>query len=373
MADLRSAEKVNIALKMSIGVQGLDNQDGANGKAWYEEKYAYTPFLLNKELYMGEIPFAADSTAADAAVAANPTLIEKLTIKLSLVPGVNGKAWAAYTTYNDSESELKGDWLLPMIFGQGYAMRLFQDGGTGTAPGNEITTTQGAWITAYKLGIVILGAGATAADLGWTTPLWAKVYRYIGPKGISGATAGVSLDNAYDAGHVINVDSGAVTLSATNGNAPLQLTNLSSAPTANLTSGQLAVVNGVLVAFDSTRNKWLSVDRTHIPYTARFGDGNYLSSNIHSDINAGYTSLDNGTIVGVTAAGGVGNQTKTFYMRKNGSTTPLYSFQLVNGKFVANNLNIDYSQGDVIQIYCEPGNGPINSPNVTLTVATRTN
>ena len=373
MADLTSAEKINIALKMSVGIQGLDNQDGANGKAWYEERYAWTPFLLNKEVYMGDVPFAADSTAADAAVTANPTLIEKLTIKLSLVPGVNGKAWAAYATYNDSNSMLKGDWLLPMIFGQGYAMRLFQDGGTGTAPGNEITTTQGAWISAYKLGVVILGAGFTAADLGWTTPLWAKIYRYIGPKGISGSTAGVTLDDAYNAGHTISVDSGAVTLTASNGNAPIQLTNLVSAPTSNLAQGQLAVVNGILVAYDSTRNKWLSVDRTHVSYNARFGDANYLSSGIHSDTNSGYTALENGTLVGVTAAGGVGNQTKTFYIRKNGGTTALYTLQLVGGKFSASNLNIDYNQGDVLQVYCSPGDGAINSPNVTLTIASRTN
>jgi hypothetical protein len=372
MAELSTQEKLNIALKMSIGVQGLDNLDGSSGKAWYEEKYAWEPFLINQEVFMTSVPNAPDSTTADAMVAANPTVIQKATIKLSLVPGTNGQAWAAYTTYNDSTSALEGDWLLPMIFGQGYAMRLFQDNGS-VAPGNEITTTQGAWIVSYKLGIVILGSGFTATNLNWTTPLWAQVYRYIGPKGISGSTAGVSLQNAYENGQTITVDNGPVTLSATNGGAPIQLSNLTSAPTQNLSVGQLAVVNGVLVAYDSTRNKWLSVDRTNVAYFARFGNGNYLSSYIHSDINAGFTALTNGTITGVSAAGGVGNQTKTFYIRKNGSTLALYTLQLVAGKFTANNLNIDFNQGDVLQIFCSPAGDAINSPNVTLNVASRTN
>jgi hypothetical protein len=375
MADLTSIEKLNLSLKMVFGIQGLSNTSDATGLQWYEEKNSWRPFLVNQDLWANAVPPAADSTAADDNVTANPGTIEKRDIKLSLVNGTNYRAWAAYITLDTPSSGIYDNWLLPQIFGQGYAMRLFQDNGSGTGVGTEISTTQGAWIPSYKLGFVVLGAANTASIMGWSTPLWARVYRYIGPKGISGSTANVSLQDAYENNSTIIIDSnGPVILnSTTSSNAPFEIVSITTAPTTNLSAGQMTVVNGMLYVFDSTRGKWLSADKRNVSYEIRYGNGVYLSTNNQSDHATGWTALSGGTILGVSAAGGHGNQTKKFSIRKNGVDTDLFYFNLAAGKYVNSSLSLDFSAGDVIQIYCyadTQGNGGlVYSPRVALNIA----
>ena len=217
MAELTSNEKLELAFKMVFGVQGTSNTTDASGLAWYEEKYGWRPFLLNQDLYVEEVPYTTTTLEADAAVTANPSMIEKVTIKLTKVVGTNDRAWVAYETPGDDSSDILGDWLIPQIFGKGYAMKLFQDNGSGTAPGTEITTTQGAWVPSYKMGFIVLGTGHTATNEGWTQPLWATVYRYIGVRGLTGGTIpGLDMDTVYNGGSIISVDDGPVVLNASN-------------------------------------------------------------------------------------------------------------------------------------------------------------
>jgi hypothetical protein len=373
MADLTSQEKTNLALKMVFGIQGLSNTEDSTGLKWYEEKNSWRPFLVNQDLWANTVPSAADSTAADDNVTAHPGTLEKRDIKLSLVNGTNYRAWSAYITLDTPSSGMYDNWLLPQIFGQGYAMRLFQDNGSGTGVGTEIPTTQGAWIPSYKLGFIVLGAANTASAMSWTTPLWARVYRYIGPKGISGSTANVSLQDAYDNDTTITIDSsGPVILdSSTTTNAPFEIVSTTAAPTTNLATGQMAVVNGEFYMYDSIRGKWLSVDKRDVSFQVRYGDGIYLATGVQTDHATGWTALNNGTIIGITAVGGYGNQTKSFSVRKNGVDTDLLSFSLTTGKYSSASTNLDFSAGDVIQVYCTATGGPIFSPRVSLNVAWR--
>ena len=374
MADFTEEEKINIVMKLVFGIQGLSNTSDSLGLAWYEEKYPYEFFIQNNDIFVESVPVANTVAEADNN-ASTVSFIEKRSIKLSPVGLTNGRAWAAFQTYGDSSSGLYSDWLQPQIFGKGYAMRLFQDDGTGTAPGTEITTTEGAWIPAYKLGFIVLAAGQTASDKGWTTPLWATVYRYIGPKGINGATAGVTLDDAYNASSseskVINADDGAVEINASNNYASLQLTPISYTPSADLAAGQICINNGILYAYDGTRSKWLSVDQPVCSFQARNGAGNYLSTGTHADVKAGWSAVRDGTIVGISAAGGSGNQTKSFSIRKNGSATDIATFTLSSGVYTSSNNDIDFSASDIIQVYCSADGAPIKSLRVNLIVAWR--
>jgi len=220
------------------------------------------------------------------------------------------------------------------------------------------------------LGFIILGAGHTAANEGWTSPLWARVYRYIWATGISGSTAGVSLDDAYNEGNAITVDGGAVTLSASNGYAPLELTPLGSAPTTGLADGQVANVNGLLYSYDNTRSKWLTIDQPVIEFSTRLGDANYLSSGWFSATSAGFTALRDGTLIGITA-NGIGNLTKSFAFRKAGSSTDLATFSLAAGSYTDSTTNIDFSAGDILQVYCSATGAPVINPRVDLHIAWR--
>jgi len=370
MADLTQVEKINLLLKMAFGVQGLSNTDDANGLRWFNEKFSWQPFVLNKEVYASDVPFASTIVEADAAVAAYPTLIEKRDIVLSPVNGANGRAWIAYKTLNDPVSGVYADWLLPQIFGTGYAMRLFKDNGSGGI-GTEITTTEGAWIPAYKLGAVILAAGYTASDLGWTTNLHARVYRYVGGKGMTGSNAHVSLDNAYDEGRTISADEGPVVINAASNYAPLQITPIAYTPSASLADGQLCNRAGILYVYDETRVKWVSVDKPTPVFSTQKGDGNYLTAGYFSDANSGYVALKDGVIVGVTASGGSGNLTKSFSVRKNSDPTDILTFSLTAGKYYSDTANVNFSAGDVLQVYCSADGAAVNAPLVQLIVAWR--
>ena len=366
MAEFTTVEKINLLLKMVYGIQGLSNTDDANGLKWFNEKYSWNPTVKNSDIYASAIPTASSISIADANVTANPTIIEKRDITLTPVTGTNGRAWIAYKTVGDAASGIYDDWLTPQIFGTGYAMRLFKDNGSGGL-GAEITTTEGAWIPAYKLGAIVLASGNTASDLSWTTPLHAQVYRYTGPKGIGGATAHVSLDDAYNEGTVITIDSVPIAFNAEGSIAPLQVTPIAYTPSSSLADGQVCNRNGVLYMYDTSRTKWISIEKPCIAFSANKGDANYLSA----DINSGYIALRNGTIIGIAAVGGAGNTSKEFSIRKNGDESDLTVFNLSNSKFYSDIYNIDFNAGDVLQVYCSATGTAINAPVVQVYIAWR--
>ena len=369
MADLSSEEKLNLALKMVFGIQGLSNTSDSAGNKWYEEQYSYVPFLLNKQIYMKDVPTCVDIAGADANVAAYPTILEKRDIKLTVVNGANNRAWAAFKTWNDSNSGIYDDWLLPQIFGKGYTVRLFQDNGSGTGVGTEISTSQGAWVPSYKLGFIVLASGYTAVDVPWTQPLWARVYRYVGAKGITGSTASVALDDAYNNGSTIAVDSGSIVLNASNGYAPLQLTPLAGVPTSGIAAGQICNVDGIAYIYDGSRSKWLSMMRETVSYHANRGDGNYLGFGEYADNAAGFVCPRNCTLVSVSASIGRGNMSKGFFVTKNGLENQLYYFNLSSGKYFdssGSTVNIDFVQGDIVQVICDSIGGATSAARVNL-------
>ena len=372
MAELSTTEKINITMKMIFGIQGLSNRDPVAGLRWFEEQYAWKPFILNDEIYADAIPTAADAAAADVVVAANPTLLERRDIKMSLVGGTNSLGLAAYQTYNDPNSGLYDDWLLPQLFGQGYSVGLYEDTGGGAIDlSKKITTTMGSWVPVYKLGLIVMGAGYSPVDEGYTLPLWARAYRYIGDMGISGSSAHVSLDDAYNEGDTITVDDGPVVLNASATYAPLQLTPIAYTPAGSLAAGQLCINSGVLYAYDSGRSKWLSVDQPVASYQIRNGDGNYLATGSHADSKAGFLALRDCTVVGIAANGGAGLQTKSFAIRKDGLVADIATFSLVAGEYKTTATDLDFSAGEVIQVYCSATGTPIKNPRVNLMIAWR--
>ena len=374
MAELTQIEKINITFKTIFGIQGLSNTDDTKGLQWYEEQYGWRPFIVNDDIFMQQVPHAATPAEADANEAANPSIIQKQDIKMSLVVGTNGRGWIALQVHDDFDSPVLADWLMPQLFGHGYALRLFQDDGTGTAPGQEITTTEGAWIPSYKLGFIILGEDSSAAEMGWTAPLWVRVYRYVGLKGVGGASAGVTLDDAYSAGNTIDANAGPVVINSSNSYASLQLTPVTYTPTESVAPGQVINKEGTLFLYDGTRNKWLSLEKNEVSYQTRNGDAIYLSTGNHSTGLSGFTALRNGTIVGVTASGGTGNLSKGFSIRMNGDSTDLYTFSL-NGVsppvYTSSSLDIDFDAGDILQVYCSAAGSFIRSPRVSLIIAWR--
>ena len=192
-------------------------------------------------------------------------------------------------------------------------------------------------------------------------------------------TEGNTLDDAYNeggagAGRTVIVDSGSVQLSAADGGySPLELTEQGVLPANGLAGGQLAVKAGILYTYDSTRSKWLSVQRMFLTFGRKgltkdqflnFGAGT-LPSN-----NAGYRLARNATIVSITgqldATGSC-----DFRVRSNDSSTNIVSLNLAA---VAGNqdatINVDINSGDFLQSYLDAGT-KVADPITVIEIAWR--
>lgn len=192
-------------------------------------------------------------------------------------------------------------------------------------------------------------------------------------------TEGNTLDDAYDeggdgVGRIITVDSGAVKLDATtSGNAPIELMEQSTLPTLGLAGGQLSVKGGVLYTYDSTRSKWLSVQRMFLTFGRKgktknqflaFGAGELYSN------NSGYRLARNATIVAITGQLDASG-TCDMRIRKNDSTINVATLNI--SSTIGNSditPNVDLSADDYLQSYLESTAG-VEDPMVVVEVAWR--
>ncbi|RLC87099.1 MAG: hypothetical protein DRJ03_06970 [Chloroflexi bacterium] len=199
---------VNEYLKFSskgwLGLLGSGNRLTApDNLAWYEERYTIDTIVKPDQIWADftTIPEAANLAAAQAAAAANPTIIEDLSLAASAIhctPSLNNKLFMATSTYGDLDTRLK-NWLMPQLFPQagtslpsiGYMCRVWQ--GDPNAGGTEITTTAGkvdaatAWFMNFGAGAVLFSSDeALILD---PTDIWITGFRYIGATGGSGGGA----------------------------------------------------------------------------------------------------------------------------------------------------------------------------------------
>jgi len=373
LAQLSTTERINIAYKMTLSVQGTANTDDALGRNYYEEPFPWIAIITGTDVIVEPVPYAAVGEG-DVKQSENPTIISKVDMKLTKKSGYNERLWGAHSTYDDENSNIYSNFLLPQRFGPGYTLRLYEDDGAGNK-GNEITTTEGAWIFSYKGGLLILGDNYTASDMGWTEPLHIVGYRYIGDTLQS--VVSPSLDDAYNNGRYVDVDEGPVELDATpdNGNkyAPLRLTNLTNAPSSALAAGDVAIVQNRLWVYDGGRSKWLSVHRDKPLFGKRRADGMYLNLANFSFVSRyiGFIAHIDATIVSISAKCDGGYLAKTIRIRRNALQTDLFSFSLSSGNYLNESANININAGDYVQVFADPAGTAANNLIVQLEIAYR--
>jgi len=188
-----------------------------------------------------------------------------------------------------------------------------------------------------------------------------------------------TLDGAYDeggpgAGRVITTDAGPVVFDTdTATTAPIEIRPKSALPTTGLQDGQMAVKDGILYIYDSTRTKWLSVQREVLVFGRRrkvrnqylnFAVGN-LASN-----NSGYRIPRDATITAITAQLDASG-TCDIHIRRNDTATNIVTLSLsnVNGA-VDTSINIDISVNDFLQSYLSASNR-VEDPVVMIEIAYR--
>lgn len=178
-----------------------------------------------------------------------------------------------------------------------------------------------------------------------------------------GAISQNTLDEAYDeggagVGRSITVDAGAVVMDTSAAtNAPLQLTAKAAAPSTGLADGQLyRDTDGILYTYDSTRAKWLSVERKTF-YWGKAGRSRnqYLMSiaSIASN-NSGYRLMRDATIVGISAqydANVTANATAQIEKDDGGSSIASQVVTTGNAGAQTTTTNVDVDQGSFLQAY----------------------
>jgi hypothetical protein len=188
-----------------------------------------------------------------------------------------------------------------------------------------------------------------------------------------------TLDGAYDeggagVGRTITADAGPVVINtdvATT--APLEITPKASLPTTGLQDGQFAVKDGILYIYDSTRAKWLSVQREVLIFGRRrrvrnqylnFAVGN-LASN-----NSGYRIPRNAVITAMT--GQLDNSgTCDIHVRRNDTATNIASLSISSSTgSIDISTNIDVNANDFLQSYLSASSS-VEDPVFMIEIAYR--
>lgn len=188
-----------------------------------------------------------------------------------------------------------------------------------------------------------------------------------------------TLDGAYDeggagVGRIINADTGAVIFNtgvATT--APLEITPKAALPTTGLQDGQIAVRDGILCIYDSTRTKWLSVQRQFLIFGRRGRTSdqylNFCVGRLPSS-NSGFRLVRDACIVSISGQLDA-NGTCDIHVRRNDLATNIVSLSISStfgNSDVSTNINL--SENDYVQSYLSSASN-IQDPVCVIEIAWR--
>jgi len=174
------------------------------------------------------------------------------------------------------------------------------------------------------------------------------------------AATSTTLNQAYIAGKTITATAGVVKIDSTGAtNAPLEITNLTTAPTTGLTGGQMAVINNEFYIYNLAKNKWLTPTKTLSFGRTGSADGHVLTSTgTVRDDDSGYRMAKAGAIVSVTLNSVAVVSGKEVYIRINGTTAYTLTTN-ANGDILDTNINLNFAANDLISAYVSATGNPL--------------
>jgi hypothetical protein len=148
-----------------------------NLQAVYESTVKNGHRILADDVWIDEVDYCANETAADLFVTSHPTILRKRTkVSMEPVSGTNNQIYR----FVDAGVWVNR-WLAPVDVvnqagetSQGFAARLYD------ANDNLITLTEGVYVINYFTGMIEFDVGYTPIDRGYALPLKATFYEYIG-------------------------------------------------------------------------------------------------------------------------------------------------------------------------------------------------
>jgi len=117
---------------------------------------------------------------------------------------------------------------------------------------------------------------------------------------------------------------------------------------------------GCYMIYDASRSKWLSIEIASYTFGRDVADGVYLNPAgiVRAAPDTGYAVLRNAAIVYVAAHIRAGQLSKTFRIRRNGTSSDLYVFTTNSaGLYLADDVNVDIDAGDVLEVFADPAGG----------------
>jgi hypothetical protein len=277
----------------------------------------------------------------------------------------NSLSWFCCATPNDLSSRL-GDFIQPTkTRSQGYFVRLFDSNNIQIYVGDEV-----GWEFDYANGILTFEQRPS----NYTAPFKIKAYRYIGGV-LDKNTFPTDLNRSYNgmtgsgSGRIIQANFGPVEINASNGSAALQISPVDYTPATGLADGQIINRAGILYVYDATRDAWLSMMRQNVVFGAKKADGRYLSIGGVTSSSTGWPALRNGVILGITAQGSSGYDSKRFTLLSNSDV--IHDFTLNNYFYINGMLNIPFDMGSVLKLLASSEFTPCNNVTISLEVAWR--
>ncbi len=193
----------------------------------------------------------------------------------------------------------------------------------------------------------------------------------------------ISLDDAYDnnniysngEGRTISVDAGSVEFNASGGFAPIKLPPLGYTPNQWLNGGELCVRDGELYLYDATRSSWVST------FSMTIGGG-YNSNNVKNKYFKGFngTSMNSrigwcapwdGVVVAMSIVSDHDNCSNSVVLKKDGSNTTARIYYNNEYNNSASNINVQFSQNDVLSFYMCGDSENANRPQAWAIVKRR--
>ena len=170
-------------------------------------------------------------------------------------------------------------------------------------------------------------------------------------------------------GRIIVADMGPVEIQAQEDVVPFKITPLNVPPTQGVADGAMFTKDGQIFIRDTTRDKWLAMNRQTITFGTKRADGCYLNLSNFSSYMSGWPALRQGTILGITAQASGGYKEKQFSILRNNSPDPLFQFNLSNYYYANGNLNIDFDANDLIKILASSRYSTTFNTIITLEIA----
>ncbi len=328
----------------------VDREFTSTNKTWYEESPGLEPSIKLSNVWIDEIPTTPPNiTTPIIEIIHDLTLTENRTV-------VGHKTWFTCEEQGLLNTRI-GDFIQPSKgYDIKYHVKLYDSNGKQVYIGEELE-----WEFDYVNGIL---AFKEDPSLKYLMPFHIHAYRYVGRKGSleelggggSGGPSATTLDEAYDglsdngSGRVIEADSGPVVITASGGNASLQLDPVNYTPINNLADGQIIIREGITYVYDESRTCWVSMVRQAIAFGAKRADGIMMNLSNFSSNMSGWPALRKGMIVGLTAQASGGYSRKHIDIVIKGSGDILFGFDLFDHAYAHGNLDLPFDEHDLIQI-----------------------